>query len=177
MKDYLQETRLLDFNHPAIQQLIADRQWQNLSEQQQILQAYNFVRDEIPFGFNVNDTLSASTILQEGLGQCNTKTILFMALLRGLNIPCRLHGFTIDKQLQAGIMNDDVYEAMPDEIVHTCSRSLFQSALVQHGGAYSRPALPHRATAQVCRPNGYVLRLRGRNAKPAAAASLLERQQ
>ncbi|MBC8948688.1 transglutaminase family protein [Xenorhabdus sp. TS4] len=47
------------------------------------------------------------------------KSILFMALLRALKIPCRLHGFTIDKILQKGIMNGALYEQMPKEIIHT----------------------------------------------------------
>ncbi|QIQ21393.1 transglutaminase-like domain-containing protein [Zophobihabitans entericus] len=125
MKNYLKPTQFLDFNNPAIQQLINDRHWRSLNQKEQILQVYNFVRDEIKFGFNVNDTLSASVILQEGIGQCNTKTILFMAILRALGIPCRLHGFTIDKKLQSGIMNGDVYNAMPDEIVHTWAEVYF----------------------------------------------------
>lgn len=119
MQRYLGPTLLLNFQDPSIQGLIAQKNWRILTQKEQILQAYNFVRDEILFGFNANDTISASDVLAEGIGQCNTKTILFMALLRALQIPCRLHGFTIDKKLQAGIMNDEVYELMPDEIVHT----------------------------------------------------------
>lgn len=36
-------------------------------------------------------------------GQCNTKGTLFMALA-ACGIPCRVHGFTIDKKLQKGAM-------------------------------------------------------------------------
>ena len=38
-------------------------------------------------------------VLADGYGQCNTKGTLFMALLRACNIPCRVHGFTIDKKI------------------------------------------------------------------------------
>lgn len=48
---------------------------------------YNFVRDEILFGYNADDTILASRVLAEGYGQCNTKGTLFMALLRGADIP------------------------------------------------------------------------------------------
>ncbi len=38
--------------------------------------------------------------MKDGYGQCNTKGTLFMALFRSVDIPCRFHGFTIDKKLQ-----------------------------------------------------------------------------
>ena len=47
--------------------------------------AYAFVRDEIAFGYNLADDLPASRVLEDGLGQCNTKGTLFMALLRHPN--------------------------------------------------------------------------------------------
>ncbi|MFT5529960.1 MAG: transglutaminase-like putative cysteine protease, partial [Alteromonadaceae bacterium] len=45
------------------------------------------------------DDISASDVLADGYGQCNTKGNLLMALLRGLGIQCRFQGFTIDQQL------------------------------------------------------------------------------
>jgi len=63
---------------------------------------YNFVRDEIKFGNNVSDDISASQVLKDGYGQCNTKATLLMALLRATDVPNRIHGFTIDKTLQKG---------------------------------------------------------------------------
>ncbi len=125
MKHYLQPTALLDFTHSSIQALIAEKQWEKLDPKERIVSIYNFVRDDIQFGFNAEDTTPASKILAEGQGQCNTKSILFMALLRAVGIPCRMHGFTIDKSLQAGIMTGAVYDAMPDEIVHTWTEVLF----------------------------------------------------
>ena len=126
MNRYLQETALLDFTHTALQNLIKEKQWNGMGEKEKILSIYNFVRDEIGFGFNTQDTLSASTILPEGYGQCNTKAILFMALLRGVGVPCRLHGFTVDKNLQAGIMVGKVFDALPDEIMHTWTEVYFE---------------------------------------------------
>lgn len=125
MKQYLQATTLLDFNTPVIQQLIANKQWGKLNVQEQILSIYNFVRDDIQFGFNALDTIPASEILKEGIGQCNTKSILFMALLRAIGVPCRIHGFTISKTVQAGIMKGELYDMMPDEISHTWTEIYF----------------------------------------------------
>ena len=119
MEKYLEKTELLDFEHKSIISLIENKQWKNLNEKEKIKQIYDFVRDDIPFGYNIDDAISASTILQDGYGQCNTKGILFMAILRAVNIPCRIHGFTIDKILQKGAIKGFYYTLSPREIVHS----------------------------------------------------------
>ena len=119
MKKYLRETSILNFSDSSIQRLIRDKQWKNIDEFNRIRQIYNFVRDEIKFGYNVDDSISASRVLSDGYGQCNTKGTLFMALLRGVSIPCRVHGFTIDKKLQKGAMTGIVYKSAPKNIFHS----------------------------------------------------------
>lgn len=117
--NYLGETTMLDFKSSAIQTLINQKNWRNMTEKEQILNAYNYVRDEIAFGYNVADTISASQVLGDGYGQCNTKGTLFMALLRGLGIPCRMHGFLINKEMQKGAMKGLYYKLAPKNIVHS----------------------------------------------------------
>ena len=119
MKQYLRETQMLNFSNPAIKTLIAQRKWKELPEFERIQAIYNYVRDEILFGYNVDDSISASKVLADGFGQCNTKGTLFMALLRGCGIPCRVHGFTIDKKLQKGAMTGFVYHSAPPNIFHS----------------------------------------------------------
>ena len=119
MEQYLRETSMLDFSAPNIQQLISDRQWKSIEVSSRIKQIYNFVRDEILFGYNVDDSIPASRVLAEGYGQCNTKGTLFMALLRSVDVPCRVHGFTIDKKLQKGAMTGIVYKNAPKDIFHS----------------------------------------------------------
>ena len=110
MKDkYLRETRMVDFSNPAIQKLIQNMKWKEMGEFERIKAIYNYVRDDILFGYNIDDGISASKVLADGYGQCNTKGTLFMALLRACNIPCRIHGFTIDKSLQKGAMTGFVF--------------------------------------------------------------------
>ncbi|CAH8720987.1 transglutaminase-like domain-containing protein, partial [Paenibacillus thiaminolyticus] len=55
------------------------------------------------------DDIPASEVLRDGRGQCNTKSILLMALLRKVGIPCRIHGFYIDKRMQKGALTGLVY--------------------------------------------------------------------
>lgn len=119
MEQYLRETPMLNFSAPNIQRLIKDRLWGKTDEYNRIKQIYNYVRDEILFGYNTDDSLPASKVLADGYGQCNTKGTLFMALLRGVDIPCRVHGFTIDKKLQKGAMTGIVYKNAPQNIFHS----------------------------------------------------------
>ena len=108
MEKYLRETKMLDYSNKNIQRLIQERNWNDIEEFERLKSIYNFVRDEILFGYNIDDNISASKVLADGYGQCNTKGTLFMALLRACNIPCRVHGFTIDKELQKGAMTGNV---------------------------------------------------------------------
>ena len=104
LEKYLRETRMLDYSNPSIQELIKSRGWKEIEDFERIKSIYNYVRDEILFGYNIDDDIPASRVLSDGYGQCNTKGTLFMALLRACDIPCRVHGFTIDKKLQKGAM-------------------------------------------------------------------------
>ena len=119
MEQYIRETSMLNFSATNIQRLIKDRLWKKAEEYNRIKQIYNYVRDEILFGYNTDDSIPASKVLADGYGQCNTKGTLFMALLRGCDIPCRVHGFTIDKKLQKGAMTGIVYKNAPQNIFHS----------------------------------------------------------
>lgn len=116
---HLQETTLLDFSSASIQKILTSRDWLNLSAYERIGVAYDFVRDEIEFGYNRSDDIKASSVLADGYGQCNTKGTLLMALLRGLGIACRLHGFTIHKDLQRGVVPELAYALAPSSILHS----------------------------------------------------------
>lgn len=86
-RNYLKETSLLDFSSGSIQELMTSRAWFDLNSFERVGAAYDFVRDEIVFGYNSSDNITASAVLADGYGQCNTKGTLLMALLRGLGIP------------------------------------------------------------------------------------------
>lgn len=119
MERYLRETPMLDFSSVGIRQLIDERKFNDLDAYHRIREIYGFVRDEILFGYNADDGIPASAVLADGYGQCNTKATLFMALLRGAGIPCRLHGFTVTKKLQKGVMTKIVYKSAPGDILHS----------------------------------------------------------
>ncbi len=127
MDIYLIETKMLDYSNVKIQQLIEERKWKQLNEFECLKSIYNFVRDEILFGYNVDDSIPASKVLADGFGQCNTKGTLFMALLRACGIPCRVHGFTIDKKLQKGAMTGIVYKNAPKNVFHSWVEVYFEN--------------------------------------------------
>ncbi|WP_238364407.1 transglutaminase-like domain-containing protein [Mesobacterium pallidum] len=118
-RPHLAETPLLDFRSKPIADLIAQRGWHALAPEDRTRAAYDFVRNEILFGYNADDALPASRVLADGYGQCNTKATLLMALLRAQGIPCRFHGFTIDKGLQRGVVPELVYPLAPRDILHS----------------------------------------------------------
>lgn len=130
MDIYLKQTKLLDFYTPSIQDLIVEKGWKQLEEKEKISAVYSFVRNEIKFGYNRSDDIPASEVLRDGYGQCNTKSILLMALLRALNIPCRIHGFYIDKKMQKGALTGITYSFAPNKIVHAWSEVYFNDEWV-----------------------------------------------
>lgn len=119
MENYLNETKILDYSNASIQKLLKQRRWKNLDTVSKVKAIYNFVRDEIKFGYNVSDDIPASQILKDGYGQCNTKATLLMALLRATGVPNRIHGFTIDKALQKGAIKGIWYTLSPKNILHS----------------------------------------------------------
>lgn len=135
MKKYLERTPLLDFDAPTVHDLILAKGWQRLAtDDEKIRAAYDFVRNDILFGYNASDNIPASMVLADGYGQCNTKTTLLMALLRALGIPCRFHGAVIDKALQRGAVTGIWYALAPNEIIHSWAEVWFHKTWVKLEG-------------------------------------------
>jgi hypothetical protein len=120
MQQYLQQTSILDYNSKEIKELI-DRLLADIKDPEgKTEKIYYFVRDEIKFGYNESDDIPASRILKDGYGQCNTKTSLFMALVRAVEIPCRAHFFKINKRVQKGVFPSHIYNRhLKEEIIHS----------------------------------------------------------
>jgi hypothetical protein len=116
---YVEETKLLNFRHPSITELVKSRNWNDLERFEKIGAVYHFVKDEVAFGYNESDDIPASKVLQDMYGQCNTKAVLLMALLRSAGIPCRIHAFRVDKQVQKGIVPTPFYLLSPRTLLHT----------------------------------------------------------
>src|SRR5690606_37219702 len=119
MDKYFKESKILDYSNVSIQELLEHKGWKDFGIVSRIKDIYNFVRDEIKFGYNVSDDIPASEILNDGYGQCNTKVTLLMALLRATGIPNRIHGFTTDNALQKGAITGIWYKLSAQSILHS----------------------------------------------------------
>lgn len=119
MNNYLKETTILNYSNPSIQTLIKEKKWMELDTIKRVKSIYNYVRDDIEFGYNISDNITATQVLEDGYGQCNTKATLLMALLRATGVPNRIHGFTIDKALQKGAISGIWYKLSPKNILHS----------------------------------------------------------
>lgn len=72
---YLEQTKMLDYGMESIGQLVRERGWRDFPVYERIGAVYNYVKDEIKFGYNLDDGLPASRVLKDGYGQCNTKAL------------------------------------------------------------------------------------------------------
>lgn len=126
MEKYLQETSMLNYNAQEIIDLIKAYRWNDLEEYDKIGVIYDFVQNEIPLGYNKRDDLTATQVLKDGYGQCNTKATLLMALLRAVGIPCRLHGTKVTKVFQRSLMPKIMAKLAPPYIVHTWAEVFYK---------------------------------------------------
>ena len=122
---YLLKTRMLDYDAESIRTIVNEHGWNDLDEYQKIGAIYDYVRNDILFGYNRSDLLTAEEVLADGYGQCNTKATLLMTLLRAAGIPCRLHGSEVDKHFQEGVTTGIIAKLAPDTIVHTWVEVLY----------------------------------------------------
>lgn len=123
---YLEASNLLDYTHPDITDLIANKGWHFIKDQTDVInEVYSFVRDEIEYGYAESYALRASEVLAQGYGNCFGKTILLMALLRAVWVPCRFHAMTISKVIFRGLLRGLSYKIVKKEQYHACAEILF----------------------------------------------------
>lgn len=85
-------TKYIDFEHPAIQAAVQMTVGSSTSPVDRAVKIHDFVRDRIAFGWASSFyDQTASEVLQSGVGFCNTKGTLFVAMLRAAGVPARQH--------------------------------------------------------------------------------------
>ncbi len=119
MEKYLKETAMLNYRSQEITDLMIKHKWNDLNEFDKIGAIYDYVQNAILLGYNRYDHLAATQVLAEGIGQCNTKATLLMALLRAVGVPCRLHGTKVTKVFQRSLMPKIMAKLAPSLLVHT----------------------------------------------------------
>ncbi len=111
---------LADASHPLVAQTAAKLTNNTITDREKLERLFLFVRDEITFGFPAKgDLVAASETLETGIGQCNTKATLFLALCKACKIPVRIHFSLISKEIQKGFFTGIFYWLMPKYISHS----------------------------------------------------------
>lgn len=119
MDEYLQATRLVDLDASTVRETAVRLVQGAATPREAAIRIYGFCRDEIKFGYNRRDDILASKVLHDGYGQCNTKSVLLVALLRAALIPARFHLAQVNKAVQWGVMPPLAYRFAPDKVTHT----------------------------------------------------------
>lgn len=111
--------RLADDDHPLVRETAERLIRGEEAPRRRLEKLFYYVRDEIRFGFPMDgDLVKASDTIGLGMGQCNTKGALFLALCRASGIPGRMHFSLIKKEIQRGLFTGLGYLLMPPLISH-----------------------------------------------------------
>lgn len=104
--EFLSATRYLDFKASSVMDAVRAATKAATTEREKALGIFAFVRDRIPFGFGRGFwDQTASEVLRMGRGYCNTKSTLFVAMLRGAGIPARQVFVDIDASVLDGVIS------------------------------------------------------------------------
>lgn len=108
------QMRMADFDHPMVQKKAAEVTLGRAAPLEKLNGIFHFVRDEIRFGFTpIWDHVKASEVMRYGLGYCNTKATLLLALCHASGIPARVHFGLIDIRIMRGILPSFAFPFMP----------------------------------------------------------------
>lgn len=103
---HLGATRYIDIDHPDIRARARAITAEGGDDKQRAQAIFAFVRDAVPFGFSSGFwDQRASQVLKSGRGFCNTKSTLFVALLRAAGIPARQVFVDIDVAVLGGVID------------------------------------------------------------------------
>jgi hypothetical protein len=105
---------LSDADHPSIQEKAASLIAARESTIDKLESIFHFVRDEIKFGFTPKwDAIKASEVLTYGIGYCNPKATLFVALCRAAGISARVHCGMISIDIMRGVFPSIAFPFLP----------------------------------------------------------------
>jgi Transglutaminase-like superfamily len=114
---WLRATTQLDFKTPKLRTTMLSLTQLIAGDRDKAVALHDFVK-KLRFGVNPDDmSLKASDVLKQGFGDCFTKGMLFVALLRCAGIPARLQFVSLPSHFLYGII--DAHDAT---IVHALAQ-------------------------------------------------------
>ena len=109
-----------DYDHPLVQETAKKVTNGENSIRGKLERLFYYVRDDVKFGFPTNgDLVKASDTIKLGMGQCNNKGTLLLALCKAAGIPARIHFAPIRKEIQRGLFTGLFYDKLPDMLSHS----------------------------------------------------------
>ncbi len=104
MARWLEATEYIDKNHPRIRGLALQLTEDVVGDREKAVAIFRYVRDRVAFGWaGAFYDMKASETVAAGKGYCQTKTTLFLALLRAARIPARAVFVDIDAEVLRGL--------------------------------------------------------------------------
>ena len=111
---------LSNYDHPTIRAKAKELTLAKPTLVDKVESIFLYVRDGIHFGFPPKwDQVKASETLQYGLGYCNTKATLFLALCKAIDIPARIHTGHIEIKIMKGIFPPFAFPFLPKSGGHS----------------------------------------------------------
>jgi transglutaminase-like putative cysteine protease len=111
---------LADSDHPVTHATARRLTAGAKTDREKLERLFMFVRDDIALGFpKKGDLVPASETTQIGMGQCNRKAVLLLALCRASGIPARTHFSLLSKDIQRGFFSGIAYWLLPKNISHS----------------------------------------------------------
>lgn len=96
--------KLADYDHPLLRKTAKRLTSGEKTVRDKLEKLFYFVRDDIRFGFLPDwDLVKASDVIKHGIGYCNLKSTLFLALCKAVSIPARVHYSHIKSEIMKGI--------------------------------------------------------------------------
>lgn len=97
---------LADDADAAFDELVARLVHGRHTPRERAITIHDYVRDEVRFGFTPQFyAMSAAEVLSAGIGYCNTKATLFIAMLRAAGIEARQQFVDLDAGLLRGLLD------------------------------------------------------------------------
>jgi len=147
MEDSLQETRYCDHGHRAIRALAVRLREACDGPAYFAQRAFAFVRDELPFGFDVCQRRASET-LERGHGVCWNKAVLLIAILRCNRIPARLGSIPLRRTFIVPAIG--AWHRLANDPFHHC----FVHALLEGRWTMLDPTLDRRSHEAFFVPSG-----------------------
>jgi len=114
------DQKLADYDIPLVREIAQRLTGDAITVREKLDRLFHYVRDDIKFAFPQNgDLVKASTTIRLKKGQCNTKSTLFLALCKAVEIPARIHFSLITKEIQRGLFTGLGYHLMPPLLSHS----------------------------------------------------------